>query len=169
MIDGRVGYACAPPGAYADLSVMKTDFLMHASDFLSDETFAASRLKGTTACYLLHDVYQVKAGDVVLTHAAAGGVGILLVQWGKALGPTVIGTYEIGKLASKSVTLSRPNYGHYTATRDNVFHHANHFLSVVKNGVVIVDPPRIFVLSDAAAAHQAIEARSGIGPIILRT
>jgi NADPH:quinone reductase len=192
----------------------------------------------------LHDVYQVRAGDVALIHAAAGGVGILLVQWAKALGATVIGTtssdekaerirragfdhvinyaredfasavlditkgkgvdvvydavgrdtfenslkalkprgtlvsfgqasgdigaYEIGKLASKSATLSRPNYGHYTETRDDVLRHAGRFFSVVESGDISIDPPRIFALYEARSAHEAIEGRGGIGSIILK-
>lgn len=94
---GRVAHAAAPPGAYMDLRVMKPDFLVHVPDFLSDELAAASLLKGTTASFLLHDVYRVKPGDVVLVHAAAGGVGLLLVQWAKALGAKVIGTSRVKK------------------------------------------------------------------------
>lgn len=48
-------------------------------------------LKGTTACYLLRHTYRVKRGEIIVVHAAAGGVGLLLSQWGKALGATVIG------------------------------------------------------------------------------
>jgi NADPH:quinone reductase len=243
-VGDRVGYACVPPGSYTNLRVMKTDFLIHVPDFMSDETCAASLLKGITASFLLHDVNLVRAGDVALIHAAAGGVGLLLVQWAKALGATVIGTtssdekaerikragcdhvinysredfapavmeftngrgvdvvydavgkdtfensmkalkprgtmvsfgqasgdigsYEIGKLASKSVTLSRPNYGHYTATREDVLRHANRFFGVVKSGDISIDPPRIFALSEARAAHEAIEGRGGTGSIVLK-
>jgi NADPH:quinone reductase len=97
----RVAYACMPPGAYTDMRVMKTEFLVHAPDYMSDERLAASLLKGITASFLLHDVYQVKSGDVVLIHAAAGGVGLLLVQWAKRLGATVIGTTSNAEKAER--------------------------------------------------------------------
>ena len=61
-------------------------------DYISDETAAAVMLKGMTAEYLLHRTHRVRPGDVVLVHAAAGGVGLLLCQWAKALGARVIGT-----------------------------------------------------------------------------
>lgn len=239
----RVAYACAPPGAYTDLRVMKPDVLVHVPDFLSDELVAASLLKGITASFLLHEVYRVKPGDVVLVHAAAGGVGLLLIQWAKALGATVIGTtsseekvnrirqagcdhainyarddftqavlditggagvdvvydavgrdtfegslqalktrgtmvsfgqasgdigsYEIGKLANKSITLSRPNYSHYTETRAAILMHAQRFFSIVQNGAVSIEYPRVFPLSEAAAAHQALAGRNNIGSIVL--
>jgi NADPH:quinone reductase-like Zn-dependent oxidoreductase len=61
-------------------------------DYVDDETAAAVMLKGMTAEYLLHRTHRVRPGDVVLVHAAAGGVGLLLCQWAKALGARVIGT-----------------------------------------------------------------------------
>ncbi len=244
-VGDRVGYACAPPGAYADMRVMKQDMLVPIPAFLSDELAAASLLKGISASFLLHDVYQVKAGDVVLVHAAAGGVGLFLVQWAKALGATVIGTtssdakadhvrsrgcdhvvnygredfvsvvmdltrgkgadvvydavgkdtfqnslkalksrgtlvsfgqasgdigaHDIGMLAGKSVTLSRPNYGHYTETREDVLRHATRFFQQVETGSIVIDRPRVFSLSDASCAHAAIKGRSGTGSIVLKT
>jgi NADPH:quinone reductase len=241
----RVAYACVPPGAYTSLRNMKTDYLVRIPDFLSDELAAASLLKGITASFLLHEVYAVKSGDVVLAHAAAGGVGLLLCQWAKSMGAIVIGTtssdakaerlrklgvdhvinysredfasialditkgkgvdvaydavgkdtfenslralktrgtlvsfgqasgdigaYEIGKLASKSITLSRPNYGHYTDTSEAVQLHAHRFFDAVKNGTISVDTPRVFPLSDAALAHELMEGRQGTGSIVLLT
>ncbi|TIN68252.1 MAG: quinone oxidoreductase, partial [Mesorhizobium sp.] len=71
---------------------MAPDLLVHLSDDIADATAAAGLLKGITASFLLHDVYPVKPGSVVLIHAAAGGVGQLLVQWARHLGATVIAT-----------------------------------------------------------------------------
>ncbi len=88
----RVGYACAPPGAYARLRTMDAALLVPLPDWLDDATAAAGLLKGMTAEFLLHRVEQVGAGDRVLVHAAAGGVGTLLCQWASHLGATVIGT-----------------------------------------------------------------------------
>lgn len=65
---------------------------MTLPDSIDDETAAAMMLKGMTAEYLLRRTYRVKAGDIVLMHAAAGGVGLIACQWAKHLGCTVIGT-----------------------------------------------------------------------------
>ena len=71
---------------------MSAELLVRLPDDISDETAAAGLLKGVSASFLLHDVHPVRAGQVVLVHAAAGGVGQLLVQWARELGATVIAT-----------------------------------------------------------------------------
>jgi NADPH:quinone reductase-like Zn-dependent oxidoreductase len=88
----RVAYACTPPGAYVTMRALPADQLVLLPDYINDETAAAVMLKGMTAEYLLHRTHRVRPGDVVLVHAAAGGVGLLLCQWAKALGARVIGT-----------------------------------------------------------------------------
>ena len=88
----RVAYACTPPGAYATMRALPARDLVLLPEYVDDETAAAVMLKGMTAEYLLHRTYRVRPGDVVLVHAAAGGVGLLLCQWAKALGARVIGT-----------------------------------------------------------------------------
>ncbi len=98
----RVAYAAGPPGAYCEQRVMAADRLVKVPDGISDETAAAMMLKGMTAWYLLRRTYPVKAGDTILVHAAAGGVGLIACQWAKHLGATVIGTVgsaEKGELA----------------------------------------------------------------------
>jgi NADPH:quinone reductase len=242
-IGERVAYACMPPGSYTSLRNMKTDYLVRVPDFLSDELAAASLLKGITASFLLHDVYPVKRGETVLIHAAAGGVGLILCQWAKALGAIVIGTcssdekaarakqvgcnhvivysredfaavamditrgngvdivydavgkdtfenslralktrgtlisfgqasgdigaYEIGKLASKSVTLSRPSYGHYVETREAVNLHSQRFFEQLRVGNIVLDKPTVLPFSEARIAHDKIESRQSIGSIVL--
>jgi NADPH:quinone reductase len=239
----RVAYACMPPGSYTSLRNMKTDHLVHLPDFLSDELAAASLLKGITASFLLHDVYPLKFGETVLIHAAAGGIGLILCQWAKALGATVIGTcssdekaararhagcdhvivysredfaavamdftngkgvdvvydavgkdtfensiralrmrgtlvsfgqasgdigaQEIGRLASKSITISRPNYGHFTSTPEDVTHHAQRFFGMLRAGSITISAPFRTPLSDAKTAHQRIESRAASGSIVL--
>lgn len=79
-------------GAYAQKRLIAASRLVKLPDLISDEIAAACMVKGTTAQYLLHRIYTVKQGDVVLVHSAAGGVGQLLCQWAKHLGATVIGT-----------------------------------------------------------------------------
>src|SRR5262245_32835252 len=88
----RVAYACPPPGAYVTMRTLPPVQLVLLPDHVDEETAAALMLKGMTAEYLLHRIHRVKPGDTVLVHAAAGGVGMLLCQWGRALGARVIGT-----------------------------------------------------------------------------
>lgn len=86
----RVAYV-ASPGAYAELRNVPAAVLVKIPSGVSDEQAAVLMLKGGTACYLLRYAYRVKRGDVVVVHAAAGGVGSLLAQWAKKLGAIVIG------------------------------------------------------------------------------
>jgi NADPH:quinone reductase-like Zn-dependent oxidoreductase len=88
----RVAYACPPPGAYAQYRTLKAEQLVVLPEAIGDEAAAALMLKGMSAEYLLRRVYRVQRGDFVLVHSAAGGVGLLLCQWAKHLGATVIGT-----------------------------------------------------------------------------
>ncbi|AOI66191.1 quinone oxidoreductase [Burkholderia territorii] len=88
----RVAYVGQPPGAYAQERVMPAERLVKLPDGISYDDAASVMLQGLTAHYLLRRTYPVKAGDTILIHAAAGGVGLLVCQWAKALGATVIGT-----------------------------------------------------------------------------
>jgi NADPH:quinone reductase len=239
----RVAYACAPPGSYTTLRVMPADRLVRLPDSIDDQKAAASLLKGTTAGFLIHDVYSVKPGEMGLVHAASGGVGLLLCQWASSLGATVIGTtssaekaeraraagcshvldytredfatrvlditggkgvdvvydavgrdtferslrclkprghlvsfgqasgdigaYEIGKLASRSVTLSRPNYAHFTETSEDIQRHAARLFGAVGAGMVRLDTPTEYPLANAAQAHADLESRRTGGSLIL--
>ena len=87
----RVAYAGAM-GAYAEANNIPAERLVKLPAGVSDETAAAAMLKGMTAQYLLKRTYPVKAGQTILFHAAAGGVGLIAGQWAKHLGATVIGT-----------------------------------------------------------------------------
>lgn len=238
----RVAYACPPVGAYAGLRVMAPDLLVALPPEIDDATAAASLLKGIAASFLLHEVYPLKLDDVVVVHAAAGGVGLLLVQWAKALGATVIGIvstdekarraraagcdhivpsghgfagevmrltsghgadavfdavgkdsfagslealairghlvsfgqasgtigeWDIGSLAAKSATLSRPNYGHYADTPERLKVQTERLFGALRSGSVKVDPPTRYRLAEAALAHRDLEGRRTIGSIIL--
>ena len=88
----RVAYGAAPVGAYSEARLVPADCLLKLPDGVDDKTAAAMMLKGLTAQYLIRQTYRVKAGDTILLHAAAGGVGLILSQWAKHLGATVIGT-----------------------------------------------------------------------------
>ncbi len=88
----RVAYACPPPGAYAASRNLPAAQAVLLPEDITFDTAAALMLKGMSAQYLLHRSTQVRRGDVVLVHAAAGGLGLLLCQWARALGARVIGT-----------------------------------------------------------------------------
>ena len=88
----RIAYGTGPIGAYADIRNLPANRLVRLPAAISDETAAGMMLKGMTARYLLRATYVVKPGDTILLHAAAGGVGLIMSQWAKALGATVIGT-----------------------------------------------------------------------------
>ena len=88
----RVAYAGKPAGAYSQVRVMPAEIVVKLPDAISFEMGAAMMLQGLTVNYLLTDSYKVQAGDTVLFHAAAGGVGLIAMQWLKLLGATVIGT-----------------------------------------------------------------------------
>lgn len=88
----RVAYASLPAGSYSEQRRIPADRLVKLPEDISMETAAAVMLKGMTARYLLKGCFPVKAGDVILIHAAAGGVGQIVCQWASHLGATVIGT-----------------------------------------------------------------------------
>jgi NADPH2:quinone reductase len=90
-VGDRVAYATGPIGAYATDRVITADRLVRIPDGIADNTAAAMMLQGMTAQYLLRTTYRVKPGDTILIHAAAGGVGLIMCQWAKHLGATVIG------------------------------------------------------------------------------
>jgi len=87
----RVAYVHSKPGAYSEMRNVPAERLVKVPRGISDEQAAALMLKGLTAHYLLRRTYRVARGDAILVHAAAGGVGLLLCQWAKALGAKVIG------------------------------------------------------------------------------
>jgi NADPH:quinone reductase len=104
-VGDRVAYASSPMGAYAEARLMPADRVVKIPDAISDQQAASMMLKGMTAQYLLRRTYRVKAGDVILSQAAAGGVGLILGQWAKHLGATVIGT--VG--SDEKVALAKAN------------------------------------------------------------
>lgn len=242
-VGDRVAYACPPVGAYCERRNMVPELLVHLSDDISDEIAAAGLLKGVSASFLLHDVHAVKPGDVVLIHAAAGGIGQLLVQWARHLGATVIatvssddkariverlgahhiivysrenftdavmrvtggrganvaydavgndtfggslaalairghlisfgqasgpvGNWDIDRLASKSVTISRPNYAHYTDTPQKLAPHVDRFFEAFRKGAVTIGPPVRYDLARVADAHRDLGSRKTTGALVL--
>ena len=104
QIGDRVAYAAGgpafPPGSYADARIFDASRVVLLPDEISDVTAAAMLVKGLTAQYLLKSVYHVGAGDTILVHAAAGGVGLILTQWARHLGARVIGVVSTKQKAA---------------------------------------------------------------------
>jgi NADPH:quinone reductase-like Zn-dependent oxidoreductase len=239
----RVAYACPPVGAYAAHRTMDARLLVRLPGEVGDEQAAAILLKGMSAEFLLHRVHPVGAGDVVLIHAAAGGVGQLLCRWARALGATVIGTVgspekarvardagcvhpivsthedfaervmqitggrgadvvydavgrdsfhrsydalaacghlvsfgqasgpippiDIASYSSKSATVSRPNFGHYTDTPEKVRAITDNLFRALRSGILRAQIGMRLPLREAAEAHRALEGRRTTGSIIL--
>ena len=105
-------------GAYAEARVLPIDRLVKLPESVSDRVAATLMLKGLTVQYLLRQTYQVKAGETILLHAAAGGIGLIACQWARALGATVIGTVssdakaELAKAngCTHTIVYSRENF-----------------------------------------------------------
>ncbi|MBK8208698.1 MAG: quinone oxidoreductase [Rhodospirillales bacterium] len=134
----RVAYASPPPGSYAECRIMPADRVVPLPDAIDDRQAAAMMLQGMTAQYLLRRTYRVQPGDPILVHAAAGGVGSILCQWGRHLGATVIGT--VGSDAKAEI--ARANGCHHVIiyTRENFAERVREFtagagVAVVYDGV----------------------------------
>ena len=111
----RVGYCSGVIGSYAEANNVPESRLVHLPDGISDELAAAILLKGMTAQYLIRRVHPVKAGETIVFHAAAGGVGQIGCQWAKHLGATVIGSTT----SPQKVELAKANgCAHVINTRD---------------------------------------------------
>lgn len=239
----RVAYAGGPIGAYATERVIAADRLVKLPDAIDFQSGAAMMLQGLTAQYLLRRTFPVQAGQTILVHAAAGGVGLILCQWAKHLGATVIGvvstkekaelahahgaehvvighatlpaevkrltggamvpvvydsvgrdtfmtsldclaplgmmiTYgnasgpvppvDLGMLSAKgSLFLTRPTLATYTAKRTDLTAAAADLFSIVASGAVKIRVNQTFPLSQAAAAHTALESRQTTGSTVL--
>jgi NADPH2:quinone reductase len=101
----RVAYAGSAPGAYCEERNLPADILVHVPKGISDREAAAMMLKGMTTEYLIRRTYKCKEDEIVLFHAAAGGVGLLFGQWARALGVRAIGTVS----SPEKAALARKN------------------------------------------------------------
>ena len=112
-VGDRVAYVGGPLGSYSEARVIPARHLVKLPDKIDEATAAAAMLKGLTADYLVNATYQVKRGDTILLHAAAGGTGMILSQWARHLGATVIGTVgsdEKAKIAAAHGCAHTINY-----------------------------------------------------------
>jgi len=99
-IGQRVAYGLGPADAYSEARLFPAERLVPLPDAIDDRTAAAIMLKGLTTWYLIRRIHPVKKGETILLHAAAGGVGLILCQWAKHLGATVIGTVGTAEKAA---------------------------------------------------------------------
>ncbi|UTH36742.1 NADPH:quinone reductase [Pseudomonas sp. KHPS1] len=102
VVGDRVAYATGPLGAYSELHVLPADKLVRLPEAISFEQAAAVMLKGLTVQYLLRQTYELKGGETILFHAAAGGVGSFACQWARALGVNLIGTVSSAEKAARA-------------------------------------------------------------------
>jgi NADPH2:quinone reductase len=91
-VGDRVAYAGMPEGSYAELRIVPAARVIPLPADIDERTAASMMIRGMTARCLLTETYKVQPGDTILIHAAAGGVGLIMCQWAKHLGATVIGT-----------------------------------------------------------------------------
>jgi NADPH2:quinone reductase len=96
----RVAYAGMPEGSYAEFRIVPAARLIALPDGIDERTAASMMIRGMTARSLLYEAYRVRPGDTILIHAAAGGVGLIMCQWAKHLGATVIGTVSSDEKAA---------------------------------------------------------------------
>jgi NADPH2:quinone reductase len=117
-VGDRVAYCSGPIGAYSEAHVVREDRAVALPQAISFDIAAASLLKGMTARYLLRKTFRVERGHVVVIHAAAGGVGQILVQWAKHLGATVIAT--AGSDAKAEIATSLGAHHAIVTSRENI-------------------------------------------------
>ena len=120
FVGDRVAYATGPLGAYSELHVLAEEKLVHLPDGIDFEQAAAVMLKGLTTQYLLRQTYELRGGETILFHAAAGGVGLFARQWAKALGVQLIGTVsspEKARLARQHGAWETIDYSHENVAR----------------------------------------------------
>ncbi len=240
----RIAYACPPPGSYCEERLIDSDKIVVIPSGVTDEVAAAMMLKGLTAQYLIRQIYKVSSKDTILIHAAAGGVGLIVCQWAKALGATVIGTVstdekavlaksngcdhailyteedfsarvlditngaklpvvfdsigndtfersldclrplgimvsfgqasgpippvDLGVFAQKgSLFFTRPTLFNYADTAGNLRAMSDDLFKIVASGKVNIQIDQKFALSEARAAHEALEARQTTASTIL--
>jgi NADPH2:quinone reductase len=114
-VGDRLAYATGPLGSYSERRTLPAAAAVHLPDGIDDHRAAAVMLKGLTVQYLIRQIHDVGPATVLLGHAAAGGVGLILGQWAKSLGATVIGT---ASTAEKRALAEAHGYDHVIAYRD---------------------------------------------------
>ena len=148
----RIAYGAAPMGAYAEARLIPADRLIKLPDSIDDRTAAAMMLKGLTVQYLIRQTYRVKAGETILLHAAAGGVGLILSQWAKHLGATVIGTVGSDERQSCPSPWLRP-------------HHRLHARGFLKRVEEITGGRKVPVVYDSVGKDTFLKSLDCLAPL----
>lgn len=133
--------------------------IVHAREDFAE---AAMRLTGGRGVEIVYDAVGADTFGRSLRALAVRGH---LVSFGQASGD--IGAWDIGALAAKSLTISRPNYGHYTDTAEKLAPHVTRLFAALRQGILTLSPPRRYALADAAEAHRDLEARRTTGSLVL--
>jgi len=149
----RVAYAAPPVGAYAEARLMPADRVVKVPDAIDDQTAAAMMLQGMTVEYLLCRTYPVKAGQKILFHAAAGGVGLIACQWAKSLGVEVIGT--VG--SKEKAELAKANGCAHT-----ILYNDEDFVERVKD---LTDGEGVPVVYDSVGASTFMKSLDCLSPL----
>lgn len=148
----RVAYAGPIGGGYAEVRLIAADRLVKLPDEISFDAAAAMMIQGMTAQMLLRQIYPVKAGDVILVHAAAGGTGLIMCQWAAALGATVIGTVSTEAKAE----LARAHGCHHT-----ILYSKQDFVAEVLR---ITDGKKVPVVYDSVGADTFLRSLDCLRP-----
>jgi len=157
-VGDRVAYASAPLGSYSELRTFPTQNLVKIPDDISDDIAAAIMLKGMTAEYLIRRTYKVMAGQTVLFHAAAGGVGLIACQWLKAIGATVIGT--VG--SHEKAELAKANGCNHT-----ILYKQESFVDKVKDITNGKGVPVVYDSVGKDTALQSLDCLSSLGLLVI--
>lgn len=147
-VGDRIAYGVGPIGAYASERVMPAEKAVKLPDGISTEQAAGMMLKGQTVEYLLHRTYPVQKGDVVLFHAAAGGVGLIAMQWLKMLGAITVGTVGSPEKAELAKA----------AGCDHVLHYEDDVIGTVKELTDGAGAPVVFDGVGAATWETSLDA-----------
>lgn len=148
----RVAYA-GTPGGYATERLIPAHRLVKLPSRISDQQAAAMMLQGMTAQYLLRRTYRVQPGDSILLHAAAGGVGLIVCQWAKALGATVIGT--VG--SPEKATLAQAHGCDHT-----ILYHEEDFVARVRE---LTDGAGVAVVYDSVGQETFLKSLDCLQPL----
>tara|TARA_B100000686_G_scaffold354825_1_gene467489 strand:- start:2867 stop:3844 length:978 start_codon:yes stop_codon:yes gene_type:complete len=154
----RVTYASSPIGSYAKTRVFPIKNLVKIPDDISDELAAAIMLKGMTAEYLVRRTFEVKAGQTVLFHAIAGGVGLIACQWLKSIGANVIGT--VG--SQEKAELAKANGCDYT-----ILYKEENFVDKVKEITHELGVPVVYDSVGKDTALQSLDCLSPLGLLVI--
>ena len=152
-IGDRVCYVISGGGGYQEKRIAPADRVVKLPDAISDKQAAAMMLKGMTVQYLLRRTYKVQAGDTILFHAAAGGVGLIACQWAKHLGATTIGT--VG--STEKATLAKANGCHHT-----VLYRETDFVSAVK---ALTNNAGVPVVYDSVGKDTLLKSLDCLAPL----